>query len=253
MAQTTSRASLFLKIALISLALLTPVFLLVMLGMGQTSGEEFSPDDFSRRSFSYNRVPYFKWTLIGKQYVDVTPALEQTLVDDGLITAVKNSPQVWHLYHDSGTSFGEDKPPDCDASLLVGYLDLLNPEGDSLWDSWNERYPESAKIFWPMVAELARNEMYLAMPDIIRLALSIGDDDPKLFAEQLDLAVAAAYLDLAMIDQNNSQFERSVKRLGRAIEIRPSSDAYLRRADAYQALGKNELADQDRVAAEMGN
>lgn len=253
MAQTTSRAPVFLKIALVSLALLTPVFLLVMLGMGQTTGEEFSPDDFSRRGFSYNRVPYFKWTLIGKQYFEMTPTLQQTLVDDGFITVVKNTPQVWHLYRDSGTSFGEDKSPDCDASLLVSYLDLLNPAGDSLWDSWNQKYPESAKVFWPVVAELARNEMYLAMPDIMRLALSIDSDEARLFTEQLDLAVAAAYLDLAMIDQDNGQYGRAVKRLSRAIEIRPSSEAYHRRADAYQAFGKNELANQDRVAAKMGN
>ena len=224
-----------------------------MFGLGQTSGEEFSPDDLSRRSFSYNRVPYFQWTLIGKQYVDITPTLEQTLVDEGLITTVKNSPQVWHLYRDSGTSFGEYKSPDCDANLLVGYLDLLHWEGDPIWDSWNKKYPESAKVFWPIVADLARNQMYLAMPDIMRLALSIGDDDPKLFSQQLDLAVAKAYVDLAMIDQDNSQFERAAIRLSQAIEIRPSSDAYRRRADAYEALGKNELAKLDRAAAETGN
>lgn len=253
MAQTTSRAPFYLKIALVSLVLITPIVLLVIFGMGQTSGEEFSPDDFSRRSFSYNRVPYFEWTLIGKQYIDVTPTLEQMLVDEGLITTTKNNPQVWHLYRDSGTSFGEVKSPDCDANLLISYLDLLTPEGELLWELWNKKYPESAKVFWPIVAELARDEMYLAMPDIMRLALSIDDDKPKLFAEQLDLAVGAAYVDLAMIDQDNRRFERAVERLSRAIEIRPSSDAYLRRAEVYQALGENELANQDRAAAEMGN
>lgn len=253
MAQTTSRAPFYLKIALVNLVLLTPVALLVLFAMGQTSGEEFSPDDFSRRSFSYNRVPYFKWTLFGKQFIDVTPTLEQTLVDDGLITTVKNNPQVWHLYRDSGTSFGEVRSPDCDANLLISYLDLLTPEGEPLWDSWNKKYPESAKVFWPKVADLARNDMYLAMPDIMRYALSIGDDNSKLLAEQLDLAVGAAYVDLAKIDQDNRRFDRAVERLSRAIEIRPSSDAYLRRADAYQALGKNESAKQDRTAAEMGN
>lgn len=253
MAQTSNRGQSFLPIALVGLVLLTPVFLLVMFGLGQTSGEEFSPDDFSRRSFSYNRVPYFKWTLIGKHYVDITPALEQTLVDDGFITAEKNNPQVWHLCRDSGTSFDEDKSPDCDASLLVAYLDLLNPDGDSLWDSWNEKYPASAKVFWPIVAELARNQMYLAMPDLMRIALSIDNDEPILFAEQLDLTAAAAYLDLAEIDQINGEFERAVKRLSRAIEIHPTSEAFLLRADAFQSLGKDEQANQDRVAAEMGN
>ena len=249
MARTTSRTRKFVKIAIVSLALLTPVFLLVIFGMGQTSGEEFSPDDFSRRGFSYNRVPYFKWTIIGKNYIDLTPAFEQTLVDDGFITSVKNNPQVWHLYRDSGTSFGEDPSADCDANLLVSYLEMLDPDGDSLWDSWNQKYPESAKIFWPVVAELARQEMYLAIPDVMRLALSNENDEPDLFSEKLDQASAAAYFELAKIDQGKEQNERAVKRFSRAIELRPTTEAYQHRADAYQALGKNELADQDRATA----
>ena len=250
MAPPGNRASLILKLTFVGLVLLTPVFLLVMFGLGQTSGEEFSPDDFSRRSFSYNRVPYFRWTLIKKQYVDITPALEQTLVSSGLISISKNEPQVWHLYRDSGTAFDEEKSPDCDARLLVGYLDLRNSDGELLWDSWNEKYPDSAKVFWPVVASLARDEMYLAIPDIMRLALAINSDDPESLAEQLNLHVAAAYRDMAALDQHNGDLPQTAKRLSRAIEILPSRETYLRRADANQLLGNDDQAEQDRNAAD---
>ncbi len=250
---TDNRAALFLRLTLVSLVFLTPVFLLVMLGLGQTSGEEFSPDDFSRRSFFYNRVPYFRWTLVNKQFVDITPALEQTLLSDGFISASNRQPQIWHLYRDSGTAFDEEQSPDCDARLLVGYLDMKSPDGEPLWDSWNEKYPDSAKVFWPVVANLARDEMYLAIPDIMRLALEIDSDDPESFANQLNLDVAAAYLDMAMLDQQNGDLARTVERLSRAIEILPSREAYLRRADANQSLGNDDQAEQDRNAAEQVN
>ena len=250
MSNFSYRTSKFLKITLISLVLLTPVFLLVVFGMGHTSGEEFSPDDFSRRRFSYNRVPFFKWTLIGKEFVDTTPALEQVMLSNGLIPPVSNNPQNWHLSSDSGSSLSEYESHDCDARFLVGYLDLLNEEGKSYWDSWNDKHPLTAKIFWPIVADLARHEMYLAIPDIMRSAMSFESDDAESFQFMIDSLAAQAYLDLATIDQQENRNDRAVERLTRSLEIKPTKAAYLLRADVLESTGKTPAALEDRDAAD---
>jgi hypothetical protein len=234
---------------LVILIFVAPIAILIVMGMSAFFGEEFSPDDFSRRSFSYVQVPYLKLTIIGKSYEDTTPALEQVMVSDGLIPSVKKIPKTWHLIQDSGSTVDGYPSFECDARILVDYLDLVDTEGNSCWESWNQEYPESAKIFWPLVAEMARDEMYLAIPGIMRLALEIERDEPGEFEDRLTQIAAADYLQFGIIDQKKKRLRRALVRLTKSTEMDPSTDADRHRDEVLKQLGKTDNTESNRPSA----
>ncbi len=162
---------------LIFLVFAIPFGLLILIGSGSRSGEEFSPDDFSRRSFTYNRVPGLGWVLRKKRHMDLTGPLERNLISSGLIVPATNDPKVWHLCDDFSDSFPSKAVPiDYDSRLLTGYLDLESSSGGSYWDQWNDDHPQVAKVLWPMVADLARKNCYLGIPDLMRAAMAMESD-----------------------------------------------------------------------------
>jgi tetratricopeptide (TPR) repeat protein len=198
------------------------------------------------------QIPYIKLTIIGKSYEDTTPALEQVMVADGLIPTVNKVPKTWHLIQDPGSTVNGYPSFDCDARFLVDYLDLVDSEGKKRWEAWNKKFPESAKIFWPLVAELARDEMYLAIPGVMRFALQIDRDEPTKFESRLAQIAAADYLEFGTIDQNKNRLERALNRLTKSIEKYPSQDAYRHRAEVLKQLGRADAAESDQVnASEM--
>ena len=210
-----------------------PIAAVVLLSMGITAGEEFSPDDFTRRRFFYNRIPIFNWTVFKKTYTDTTPNFEQDLLSNNLITAANNVPQVWHLSEDSGVEYDGLQPTECDARFLVDYLDLQGTESNSYWEQWNEKHPQLAKIFWPVVADLARHEMYLAIPDIMRMAMAVDAEaeqqagmktnqkaQGESFQTRLNKMAVDSYTELGELDQQAGRTERAKIRFQRAAEIR---------------------------------
>lgn len=214
-----------LQIALI--ASVTVSFVLLMLlaigvSMGSVSGVEFSPDDFSRRSFSYTRLPIVKWTLVKKRYQEYELKLD--LVGDGWISA--RPVTTWHLVSENQV---DRQPTESDARFLVDLLDLRCPEDFSnIWIQWNEKYPDFAKLFWPIIAQLARDELYLAIPEFVELALQLDRlqdqlDDTEMisdFERQLNTKLQAAYQLYGTIDQNSGRTERANYRLEKANQFK---------------------------------
>ena len=224
MSETASSKSKFLLILLLVFVILIPLVLAILYGVGQTSGTEFSPDDFSRRSFQYNQTPYFNWVITKKTYSDTTTPFEETLVLDGLIVPVVNRTKNWHLISDSGST-SNFISAGCDARFLTNFLDLTDDEGENFWMGWNEKFPKTAKFFWPRVADLARQEMYLRIPDVMQLAMEIEKDDVKKFREKLDELISLAYFELGKIDLELERFERAEIRLQRSVETKFSQEA----------------------------
>jgi len=214
-----------------------PSCLLILFGMGQNSGREFSPDDFSRRTFHYNQVPGLDWVILKKTYSDSTTVLEGDLVADKLIKPVINQKKKWHLIWDSGDGGGLISH-ECDARFLTEYLDMTDDEGANYWTQWNEKFPDSAKIFWPRVADLAREEMYLKIPDVMQAAMELDADEPDEFQLVLDRLAANIYFELGGIDLELDRLERARHRLDRSIEILPSQEAYQKRSECLAKLGK---------------
>jgi hypothetical protein len=194
------------------------VVLMIFYGKGQTSGIEFSPDDFSRRSFSYNQTPLLKWVIRKKTFADRTTDLEKHLTLDGFVPTVVNRTKTWHLIKDSGSNakFASDQ---CDARFLTNYLDLTNDDGDDYWTIWTADFPKSAKIFWPRVADFARDEMYLKIPDVMQLAMDITSDKPGRFEAALNQLLSEAYLEMGEIDLGLERLERAKTRLQKASDL----------------------------------
>ena len=204
-----------------------PISMIVVLMYGSVSGSEFSPDDFTRRRFNYQRIPWLDWTVSGIEYTDTTPELEQTLMTNGLIDRRKSAgsqKKTWHLYFDSAV-------PDshaCDARFLTTYLDFSDWDSQTatstpFWLTWNEQFPESAKIFWPIVADLARNEMYLIIPDVMRFAMNVTEDKPQSFQSELSKLTQARWITSGELDLQLGNYQRAIERFFRAELIEPSS------------------------------
>ena len=219
-----SKTKLFLVIFFSSIVALV-ITGLALFGAGQTSGVEFSPDDFSRRQFTYNQTPFFKWVIIGKTYTDATTTMDSSLVTGGFIKPIRNKTKVWHLISDSGTNSEFYLPSHkCDARFLTDYIDLYNEDGDEIWTLWNQDFPNSAKLFWPRIAELARDEMYLRIPDVMRTAMAIEKDEPDKFEKQLDKVIADVYRELGKLDFEMQRFERAKFRLEKAAKLEPTDE-----------------------------
>jgi hypothetical protein len=237
MTENRSSKAKYFWIVLLTVTVATPIGLLILFGVGQNSGREFSPDDFSRRSFQYNQVPGLDWVLFKKTYTDVTTVLEQDLVADKLVKPVINKTKTWHLIWDSGDRDG--LPSDqCDARFLTAYLDMSDDEGNNYWTPWNEKFPKCAKVFWPRVADLARDEMYLKIPDVMRVAMEVDSDQPDQFLPILDRLSAKIYLELGSLDLEMDRLERARLRLDRSIQILPSREAYQCRSDCLARMGQ---------------
>ena len=127
-----------------------------------------------------------------KVYSDKTSDLEKSLTADRLIRSVILKKKRWHLVSDFGSSVISHQ---CDARFLTGYLDKLDNDGNSYWDTWNTDFPKCAKVFWPEVAELARDEMYLKIADVMRVAMSVSKDDPVPLGPKLKAVLSDVYLE----------------------------------------------------------
>ncbi len=205
-----------------------PIGMMMVLMYGSVSGNEFSPDDFTRRHFEYQRIPWLDWTISGIEYTDVTPELEQSLTISGLINKSKptgSKQKTWHLYHDSGVPDSHG----CDARFLTTYLDFSDWDSSTatstpFWLKWNEQFPLSATIFWPMIADLARNEMYLIIPNVMRFALNTTNDEPERFQSKLNELTRASWITSGELDLQLGNYQRATERLIRAQLIDSSSE-----------------------------
>lgn len=192
---------------------------LVLLTTGIVQGEEFSPDDFSRRRFEYIRLPLLNWVVRGIEYTDIASDFEKSLGADGWISTTPAT--TWHLYRE----FRNPESAECDARFLVGLLKIKS-DGDqyeSYWEEWNNQYPELAKPFWPLVARLARDEMYLAVPEFMQLAMDVekgSATDASSFEKQLRKHLAESYQKFAKLDQAKGRTERALSREKSAVEFR---------------------------------
>jgi len=133
------------------------------------SGNEFSPDDFTARRFSYRRSP-LSGTLRSKRSNNTVELGCDSIVADGYITVVNSNPKQWDLYSED-MLLGNQLSQDFDARFLTRFLDY-NAE------QWTISYPEKAALLWPEVATMAREGLYLYLPEIMLDAIPDYYADP---------------------------------------------------------------------------
>jgi hypothetical protein len=180
--------------------------LIATLLFGQQGGEEFSPDTFSRRSFFYFQIP-----LVGIQVTpifrdDTTNSLENYLVAGKFVKRTPTDNPRWDLV--TALSAGS-KVVRGDAEILCSYLGMADENSRLVWQHWSDTNPEAAKVLWPPVAQLARQQLYLLVPELFELASA--ESDPKTLAGKLDQSLARQYRRLAEIQEKLGNRERALE------------------------------------------
>lgn len=202
--------------------------LIATLLFGQHGGEEFCPNTFSRRTFFYFQVP-----LVGIQVTPIfrdktTNSLENYLVAHNLI---KTTPTArWDLVR----TFGAGSGVVCgDAEILTNYLDASDADGDLVWQKWSDKHGESAKHLWPPIAELARQQLYIFVPELFELASA--ESDPQKLARELHKSLARQYLRLAKIQQQLGRHDAALDLLNHARDHDPTDEEIRRSREASSA------------------
>ena len=189
-----SESSLLSRLAFGALGLILAgiVFVYVVLYFGSVRGDEFSPDSFQRRGFSYLELPLIGVQITPINHTNTTNDLEKYLAAQKLFPTPTKPENRWDLVL---AGKGLRNTTQGDARILCMYLDATDEDGDSIWLKWSEEHVEMAKIVWPAVAKLARQELYSLIPELFVLARSANT--PEQLQQKIDQSLADNYLLIA--------------------------------------------------------
>lgn len=247
------------------LALFVVVGLVVTMGVvlitiaqyGLVTGEEFSAENFSRRQFTYYEIPMIGIQVWPIDRTDKTNDLERFLISEKLINEVKTSDaqRRWDLVLAThGSADGQQLVfSEGQARILSSYLDAENADKKNVWLEWSKQHQELAKVVWPIVAKLARQELYVFIPDLLLAAR--GAADAAEFQQRMNRMLAEKYLDLAKTQQQLGRHELAVELFTECISLAPQlADALTGRANSLSELGEKDRASADLAqAAKMGS
>ncbi|MCA9224372.1 MAG: hypothetical protein KDA47_02130 [Planctomycetales bacterium] len=215
-----------LMTALILTALLTVTGMLggVILTAGVTHGEEFQPDTFHRRTYYYYRLPLFGFQLTPIYRDDHTGTLETKLSADKLIPAPARPPKddEWDLIFEQS---GATRRIQGDASILGTYLDMY-ADGDLVWLKWTNDHPKLAAVFWPAVAEVARHELYIWIPDLMNLPKGVGN--PVELQTKLDAFMLENYQRFAREQFDRDRADLALELVEQGLKRAPNDAELLR-------------------------
>ncbi len=210
---------------------------------GFISGEEFSPDTFSRRTFYYYQIPLIQLQVYPIDRKDATNALERYLRAKKYVPVKKTGKPRWDPVF---TSRAQVVIAQGDAAILCAYLDTEDKgSGDLYWQKWTKDHPKVARILWPAVADVASQRLYWFTPDMLELAKYAAD--ANVFGRELDRMLARKYSDLASVQQQLELHETAVELLDKAIDHAPSDEELIkRRAESQRAVGTPEEPRHDK-------
>ncbi|MEM6690412.1 MAG: hypothetical protein AAF664_13350 [Planctomycetota bacterium] len=146
---------------------------------GRVHGSEFSPSDFSIREFHFYEVPLLHTQITPIKRTTRTLGFPRYLVAQSLIDSSKSDPPVWHL---ASIGRGGTAPEDADAGLLVDQFNLTI-DGKEFWRTWSDDHPKIAAVLWPVIQDLAYEELYVLVPDVLEEALK--QTPPPMFRDAL--------------------------------------------------------------------
>ena len=155
---------------------------------GHVEGDEFSPDTFTRREYSYYQIPIIRMQITGIDRTDNTGALESHLKTNGIVTVQNATKPAWHTIQ---ASEGGSLLPPGDAAILYRYMGQANAPGGVLWIDWSMANANFAAVLWPAVAQLARDELYILIPDL--MAQAAKSKSVTEFAEWTNKYIDAEY------------------------------------------------------------
>jgi hypothetical protein len=197
---------------------------------GAVEGVELNPHSFARRSYSLYEVPLIRIQARGIRRQDLNADVAEFLAGKGYIVPAKKAPDVWHII--SG-SRGAGEPRVGDADILSRYLDAADADEKRVWIEWSNSNAEVAKIFWPAIARLAQEELYIHIPPLFDLAQRAVD--PKAFQTELHQEIAARLLDLAGQMTKAEEHDEALRVLDAAARLDPANPLIKTARDAARA------------------
>ncbi len=214
-----------------------------IVNFGLVDGEEFAADTFQRRTYSYYELPLVRLKVSPITRSVSQYQLEQTLVNGNYIAA-QAPPRRWDLVitRRAGRSWRQG-----DALILCRYLDAWDANDDmtSYWETWTKNHPALAKVLWPEVASLARQDLYFLIPPLFDRALAT--DNPQTLQSDLNLLLARSFEELAATQGELQNLETAIQFYTEALRHEPARESSLQgRARCYEVLGGTEQAARDR-------
>jgi hypothetical protein len=175
---------------------------------GGVAGEEFCPQRFTVRQFSYYQIPFLK--------LQITPVTFSTssrgnsplvnhLRRNQLLGASSNTLH-WDVVSMSDVSQIADRG---DAEILLKYLEQPGAKGAEDWFAWtkNPQHGEVSRLLWPLIGRLAREGLYILMPEIFDAARA--SDSAGEFLKLCRNRVAPIAHHLATAEQARQNAERA--------------------------------------------
>lgn len=240
---------LFLVFIVVAAVLLTLIMSILL--FGSCSGEQFSPEKFRRRTFSFYQIPIAELQITPFVYENSNQALESYLNSKNLVPSAGNAKTQWHVvrfYRNRAETFRGD------AAILTSYLDDSNEivfgnrftTANTELLNWSRNNPKLAKVFWPYVAYVARDDVYYLAPDLFEIV----DEhrDPTTLDRALKEKLLADYHKIAKTELAVGESSHALKLLDRMTEIDPPAEGRLRelRIEALKASGELGEAAKER-------
>jgi hypothetical protein len=213
---------------------LVAVLTIATLLFGLHTGEEFAPDSFQRRTFYYYQIPLLGIQVTPIVREDQTSMFERYLRTNGFIAPGKPPTGRWDLVR--ATQGGKVRFRG-DAEILCSYLDAVDPNDTPYWKAWSEKNADAAKVLWPLVARMARRQLYILVPEMIDLAR--GESNPARLRGRLEDSLAHQFLRLGQTEQALGNHEQAIELLDEALRYAPDDPEILTcRELSRQQLGQ---------------
>ena len=217
---------------------------LILWSMGTTSGDEFSPDDFSRRHFEESKVAGLNIVISPSTETDTTDSVGQLIQSLNILPAVDESKRKWHLVAHSG---GISEGPEYDARILCDLLSETDDAGNLYWESWSVSHPGMAKLLWNHTSQLGKDYFYWAIADLMKMARRSSTASE--YSLQAEVYLAQIYFERGERCLRDEDFVTAREMLDRSINYRASRSAHQSRARVLDRLDEPDLAKSDRPKA----
>ncbi len=179
-------------LGLIALTVVGLILLVATLLAGRVTGREFSPTNFTCRTFTFWEIPLFHLQVSAINRSPDSSTLANFLLAKNHIQVPPAAPKKWDLIE---ISRGLTSVTLADAEILTSYLELNSVSKGIVWQQWSVDHPQAAAVLWPHVHRLAMQDLYLLTPELF--AIAEQETDPVKLAANIDAWLRNAYLDLA--------------------------------------------------------
>ena len=186
-------------VGLILLVLFVSIF-------GYVRGEEFSPEAFARREYSFYRIPFTSIQIRPTRHRSTSNFLERRIASDLKVVSTGHPTAKWDIVHSRQAQW---EPYEGDAKILSDYLSLRNADGDLIWNIWTNEHQELADILWPTIADVAKARLYVLIPDILDIAAN--PVTPDQLKNDLQALIEREALEIAAKLQENEQHEFAIR------------------------------------------